>query len=55
MRRTWFWLGEVTMAGLLAAVIAVPAGIWFAGRTNRFWRSSGWRSYSCRSSFSCRS
>jgi hypothetical protein len=32
-RRTWFWLGEVTMAGVLAATIAVPAGIWFAGRT----------------------
>ena len=32
-RRTWFWLGEVSMAGALAAIIAVPAGIWFAGRT----------------------
>lgn len=32
-RRTWFWLGEVSMAGVLAATIAVPAGIWFAGRT----------------------
>ena len=32
-RRTWFWLGEVSMAGVLAGIIAVPAGIWFAGRT----------------------
>jgi len=32
-RRTWFWLGEVSMAGVLAAIIAVPSGIWFAGRT----------------------
>jgi hypothetical protein len=32
-RRTWFWLGEVSMAGVLAATIAIPAGIWFAGRT----------------------
>ena len=32
-RRTWFWFGEVSVAGALAAIIAVPAGIWFAGRT----------------------
>ena len=32
-RTTWFWLGEVSMAGALAGTIAVPAGIWFAGRT----------------------
>jgi hypothetical protein len=32
-RSTWFWLGEVSMAGVLAGIIAVPAGIWFAGRT----------------------
>jgi hypothetical protein len=32
-RTTWFWLGEVSMAGVLAGIIAVPAGIWFAGRT----------------------
>jgi len=32
-RRTWFWLGEVSMAGVLAGIIAVPAGIWFAGLT----------------------
>ena len=32
-RRTWFWLGEVSMAGALAGTIAVPAGIWFAGMT----------------------
>jgi len=31
-RTTWFWLGEVSMAGILAGIIAVPAGIWFAGR-----------------------
>ncbi|MDD1686106.1 hypothetical protein [Methanoregula sp.] len=31
--RTWFGLGEVFMACLLAGTIAVPAGVWFAGRT----------------------
>ncbi|MCK9632429.1 MAG: hypothetical protein M0R30_12420 [Methanoregula sp.] len=31
--RTWFGLGEVFMACLLAGIIAVPAGIWFAGWT----------------------
>jgi hypothetical protein len=31
--RTWFGLGEVCMAGLLAGIIAIPAGCWFAGRT----------------------
>ena len=31
--RTWFCLGETCMAALLAANIAVPAGIWFAGLT----------------------
>jgi len=31
--RTWFGLGEVVMAGLLAGIIAIPAGVWFAGRT----------------------
>jgi hypothetical protein len=31
--RTWFCLGETGMAALLAANIAVPAGLWFAGRT----------------------
>lgn len=29
----WFSLGEVVMAGMLAATIAVPAGFWFATRT----------------------
>lgn len=29
----WFSLGEVVMAGVLAACIAVPAGFWFATRT----------------------
>jgi hypothetical protein len=31
--RAWFGLGEVCMAGSLAGTIAVPAGCWFAGRT----------------------
>ena len=31
--RSWFGLGEVCMAGLLAGIIAIPAGCWFAGRT----------------------
>jgi hypothetical protein len=31
--RTWFGLGEVCMAGIMAGIIAVPAGCWFAGRT----------------------
>jgi hypothetical protein len=31
--RAWFGLGEVCMAGILAGIIAVPAGCWFAGRT----------------------
>lgn len=31
--RTWFGLGEAFMACLLAGTIAVPAGVWFAGRT----------------------
>jgi len=31
--RTWFCLGETCMAALLAANIAVPACIWFAGMT----------------------
>jgi F0F1-type ATP synthase assembly protein I len=32
-RKSWFWLGEVVMASLVAAIIAVPAGIFFAGKT----------------------
>ena len=31
--RTWFCSGETFMAALLAADIAIPAGIWFAGMT----------------------
>ena len=31
--RTWFGLGEAFMACILAGTIAIPAGIWFAGRT----------------------
>jgi hypothetical protein len=31
-QKTFFWLGEVFIAGILAGIIAVPAGIWFAGR-----------------------
>jgi len=30
--RTWFCPGEIFMACLLAGIIAIPAGIWFAGR-----------------------
>jgi len=29
----YFWFGEVGMASILAGSIAVPAGIWFAGKT----------------------
>lgn len=32
-KKSWFWLGEVVMASLMAAVIAVPAGVFFAGKT----------------------
>ena len=32
-KRHYFWFGEVGMAGILAGSIAVPAGIWFAGKT----------------------
>ena len=32
-RRAWFSVGEVTMAGILAGSIAVPAGFWFSGIT----------------------
>ena len=32
-RRAWFSVGEVTMASILAGSIAVPAGSWFATRT----------------------
>jgi len=32
-KKSWFWLGEVTMAGMLAATIAVPAGVFFAQKT----------------------
>ena len=31
--RTWFHFGETCMAALLAGNIAVPAGVWFATRT----------------------
>lgn len=31
--RAWFGLGEAVMAALLAGIIAVPAGMWFAGMT----------------------
>jgi hypothetical protein len=31
--RTYFHLGEICMAALLAANIAIPAGFWFAGIT----------------------
>ncbi len=32
-KKSWFRLGEVAMASLMAATIAVPAGIFFAQRT----------------------
>jgi hypothetical protein len=32
LKKHYFWFGEVGMAGILAGSIAVPAGIWFAGR-----------------------
>ena len=32
-RRAWFSVGEVIMASILAGSIAVPAGSWFATRT----------------------
>ena len=32
-KKHYFWFGEVGMAGILAGSIAVPAGIWFAGKT----------------------
>jgi hypothetical protein len=31
--RTWFCFGETSMAALLAGIIAIPAGFWFAGIT----------------------
>ena len=31
--RAWFGLGEICMAGIMAGIIAIPAGCWFAGRT----------------------
>jgi hypothetical protein len=32
-QKSWFWLGEAVMSAFLAGIIAVPAGIWFATRT----------------------
>jgi hypothetical protein len=32
--RAWFSIGETITAGMLAATIAVPAGFWFAERTD---------------------
>jgi hypothetical protein len=32
-KKHYFWFGEVGMAGILAGSIAIPAGIWFAGKT----------------------
>ena len=31
--KSWFWLGEAVMAALLAGIISVPGGVWFAGIT----------------------
>jgi hypothetical protein len=33
LKKHYFWFGEVGMAGILAGIIAVPVGIFFAGRT----------------------
>lgn len=33
-KKSWFWLGEVVMASLMAATIAVPAGVFFAQKTS---------------------
>ena len=32
-KKSWFFTGEALMASLMAATIAIPAGSWFAGRT----------------------
>jgi len=32
-KKHYFWFGEVGMASILAGSIAVPAAIWFAGKT----------------------
>ena len=32
-KKHYFWFGEVSMASILAGSIAIPAGIWFAGKT----------------------
>ena len=32
-KKSWFWLGEAVMSAFLAGIIAVPAGCWFAMRT----------------------
>jgi hypothetical protein len=32
-QKSWFWLGEAVMSAFLAGIIAVPAGCWFATRT----------------------
>jgi hypothetical protein len=32
-QKSWFWLGEAAMSAFLAGIIAVPAGCWFATRT----------------------
>jgi F0F1-type ATP synthase assembly protein I len=29
-KKSWFWLGEVLMASVLAGIMAVPAGMYFA-------------------------
>jgi hypothetical protein len=33
VKKSWFWLGEVAASGCLAGIIAVPAGMQFAGTT----------------------
>jgi|SRR5208337_706262 len=32
-QKSWFWLGEAAMSAFLAGILAVPAGSWFAART----------------------
>ena len=34
-QQAWFCCGEVVMAGIIAGVIAVPAGLWFATQADQ--------------------
>ena len=33
-KKHYFWFGEVGIAFILAGSVALPAGIWFAGKTD---------------------